>query len=201
MPEPSRRERRRLEIRQRIVGTALSLFETDGYEATTVTTIAERADIAYGTFFNHFPTKLDVLREVAESALHDLFRDVEEISKRPGKFTDHLIALFEETADQTEALGPQARELLDAMMALSFSETAVSNDQRIRSAFRRFLEEGRASGDLRKDVELDTLVEVVVGTWYSMFLSWVHFDDYPLRSRAAAAGRFLAETFDANRAR
>ena len=199
MPEPSRRERRRLEIRQRIVETALLLFETDGYQATTVTTIAERADIAYGTFFNHFPTKLDVLREVAELALHDLFRDVEELSKRPGTFKDHLITLFEQTADQTEALGPRARELLDAMMALSFSETAVSNDQRIRSAFRRFLEEGRSAGDLREDVDLDTMLEVVVGTWYSMFLSWVHFDDYPLRSRASAAGRFLAETFTANR--
>lgn len=201
MPEPSRRERRRLEVRQRIVETALSLFETDGYEATTVTTIAERADIAYGTFFNHFPTKLDVLREVAELALRDLFRDVEEISKRPGSFTDHLVALFEETADQTEALGPRARELLDAMMALSFSETAVSNDQRIRLAFRHFLEAGRQAGDFRQDIDLETLLEVVVGTWYSMFLSWVHFDGFPLRSRATAAGRFLADTFAAKNAR
>jgi AcrR family transcriptional regulator len=200
MAEPSRRERRRLEIRQRIVETALSLFETDGYEATTVTKIAERADIAYGTFFNHFPAKLDVLREVAEHALADLFRDVEEISKRAGSFTDHLVTLFELTAKQTEELGPQARELLDAMMALNFSEAAVSNDARIRQAFRRFLDEGRNVGDFRQDVDLDTLTEVVVGTWYSMFLSWVHFDDYPLRSRATSTGRFLAETFAATAA-
>ncbi len=89
MLEPSRRERRRLEIRQRIVETALSLFETVGYEATTVTTIAERADIAYGTFFNHFPTKLDVLREVAELALSDLFRDVEELLAKRGIIVTH----------------------------------------------------------------------------------------------------------------
>ena len=36
-----------------------------------------------------------------------------------------------------------------------------------------------------------------MGTWYSMFLSWVHFDDYPLRERAAAAARFLAGTLGA----
>ncbi|HIG72177.1 MAG TPA: TetR/AcrR family transcriptional regulator, partial [Myxococcales bacterium] len=63
--QPSRRERRRLEIRDRIVETAFMLFETDGYEATTVTEIAARADIAYGTLFQHFPSKLDLLREVS----------------------------------------------------------------------------------------------------------------------------------------
>ena len=50
-PQPSRRERRRLEVRERILETALALFEARGYEATTVNEIAQGADIAYGTFF------------------------------------------------------------------------------------------------------------------------------------------------------
>jgi hypothetical protein len=28
---------------------------------------------------------------------------------------------------------------------------------------------------------------VVVGSWNSIFISWVHFDDYPLRERARRA--------------
>ncbi|RLA14051.1 MAG: hypothetical protein DRQ60_07050, partial [Gammaproteobacteria bacterium] len=80
--QPSRRERRRLEIRERIVETAFLLFETQGYEATTVTEIAEQADIAYGTLFQHFPSKLDLLREVSGRALGRLFKNVEEVSKR-----------------------------------------------------------------------------------------------------------------------
>ena len=27
-----------------------------------------------------------------------------------------------------------------------------------------------------------------------MFLSWVHFDDYPLRKRASSVAHFLAQT-------
>ena len=83
---PSRRERRRLEIRDRILEVAVSLFETHGYEATTVNEIAQHADIAYGTFFNHFPTKLDLLRELSELALLGLFEGVEELRKQPGSF-------------------------------------------------------------------------------------------------------------------
>ncbi len=195
--QPSRRERRRNEIRERIVDTAFSLFESNGYEATTVTEIAERSDIAYGTLFQHFPSKLDLLREVSGRALARLFADVEEVSKRPERFADRLVALFDTTAANAESMGPQTREMISAMLALSIPETADSDDRRIRLAFRKFLEEGRAAAEIRVDEDLDTLVEIVVGVWYSVFLGWVRIDGYPLRERAAAVSAFLARTLAA----
>jgi AcrR family transcriptional regulator len=188
----TRRERRRLEVRERILETALELFETQGYESTTVTEISRRADIAYGTFFNHFPSKLHLLREISDLALRDLFENVESVRKQPGTCAERLVALFEESAERAEQKGPQMRELTGAMMALAFPETAGNDDRRIRIAFRAVLEDGHAAGELPPGVDLDTLCEVVVGTWYSMFLSWVHFDGYPLRERASRAARFLA---------
>ena len=191
---PSRRERRRVEVRDRIVESALLLFETQGYEATTVAEIVRRADIAYGTFFNHFPSKLHLLREVADHSLRDLFENLEEIRKQPGDFAEHLVLLFERSADRTLAKGPQMRELISAMMALAFPETAGNDDRRIRLAFGQLLEDGARRGEVREDVDFETLLEVVVGAWYSMFFSWVHFEDYPLRERATKAARFLAQT-------
>ena len=192
--QPTRRERRRLEIRDRILEAALLLFETQGFEATTVNEIARRSDIAYGTFFNHFPSKLHLLREISDLALQDLFENLEEVRKQPGSFAEHLVALFESSAGRAEDKGPQMRELTGAMMALAFPETAGQDNRRIRTAFRRILEDGLAAGEVREGIDLDTLTEVVVGTWYSMFLSWVHFDDYPLRERASSVARLLADT-------
>ncbi|MBW2726954.1 MAG: hypothetical protein JRE71_21455, partial [Deltaproteobacteria bacterium] len=40
----------------------------------------------------------------------------------------------------------------------------------------------------------ETLADVVSNTYGMMSLSWVHFEDYPARQRAAAAARFLAST-------
>ena len=192
--QPSRRERRRHEIRERIVETAFSRFETKGYEATTVTEIAEHADIAYGTLFQHFSSKLELLREVSGRALARLFENVEEVSKRPGTFSDRLVMLFDRTAENAQSMGPQTRELISAMLALSMPDTVDSDDRRIRLAFRKFLEEGLRAGEVRDDEDLDTLVEVVVGVWYSLFLAWVRIDGYPLRERAAAVAGFLART-------
>ena len=195
--EPSRRERRRREVRDRILEVGRALFDEHGYEAATVEEIARGADIAYGTFFNHFPSKLELLRALAHETMRELFAEVDGIRERPGSFADHLVAVFEVAAERTLEKGSAARELIGAMMAQSFPETAVDDDRLMRELFRGFLEGGLAAGEVRDDVELEVLNEVFVGAWYSMFLSWVHFEEYPLRERASATGRFLAQTFTA----
>lgn len=56
-----RRERKRLETRARLVHSALELFTEHGFDAVTVTDIAERADVDPSTFFRHFGSKDAVL--------------------------------------------------------------------------------------------------------------------------------------------
>jgi AcrR family transcriptional regulator len=47
--------------RERLVRAALDLFTEQGYDATTVNEIAERAGLTKTTFFRHFPDKREVL--------------------------------------------------------------------------------------------------------------------------------------------
>jgi AcrR family transcriptional regulator len=46
---------------ERLVRAALDLFTEQGYDATTVNEIAERAGLTKTTFFRHFPDKREVL--------------------------------------------------------------------------------------------------------------------------------------------
>jgi AcrR family transcriptional regulator len=46
---------------ERLVRAALDLFTEQGYDATTVSQIAERAGVTKMTFFRHFPDKREVL--------------------------------------------------------------------------------------------------------------------------------------------
>jgi len=66
-----RRERKKLETRKLIVTTAIRLFLAQGYERTTVAQIAAEADVARKTFFNHFPSKEDVLFADVERYYYD----------------------------------------------------------------------------------------------------------------------------------
>lgn len=47
--------------RERLVLAALDLFTEQGYDATTVTQIAERAGVTKSTLFRHFPDKREIL--------------------------------------------------------------------------------------------------------------------------------------------
>ncbi|MFG2844724.1 TetR/AcrR family transcriptional regulator [Kitasatospora sp. NPDC048296] len=56
-----RRERNKLRVRERLYTAALTLFTEQGYDETSIDEIAERADVARGTFFNYFQRKEDLL--------------------------------------------------------------------------------------------------------------------------------------------
>lgn len=51
------RERKRERTANHIAATAFALFEANGYDAITMEQVAEQADVAKGTLYNHFPVK------------------------------------------------------------------------------------------------------------------------------------------------
>jgi TetR/AcrR family transcriptional regulator of autoinduction and epiphytic fitness len=63
---PGRRERKALQTRRRILDAAERLFVQTGYTATTITAIAEAADVAAQTVYAVFGTKRAILAELLE---------------------------------------------------------------------------------------------------------------------------------------
>ncbi len=68
---PMTRATQREETRDRIVGAAVDVFSTQGFEASGTRTIAERAGITQGLLTYHFPSK-DLLWRAAAQRLFDL---------------------------------------------------------------------------------------------------------------------------------
>lgn len=55
------RERKRRETHKRVWESAIALFASNGYEATTLDAIAEASSISKRTFFHYFKSKEDIL--------------------------------------------------------------------------------------------------------------------------------------------
>jgi AcrR family transcriptional regulator len=68
-----RTEARRAEVRSRIVAAARELIAEGGYVAAQVAPVAERAGVAVGTVYRHFPSKSDLFAEVfREASQHEV---------------------------------------------------------------------------------------------------------------------------------
>src|SRR5262245_21948605 len=90
----SRRERRVRELHDRIVSVAMERFAAQGVDAVKVDEICHAADIAQKTFFNHFPTKQHLLREIAEAFLHSLLGLLETARRERGTTAQQLERFF-----------------------------------------------------------------------------------------------------------
>lgn len=191
----SRRERRKLEMRARILGAAGELFAEKGFGETRVVDICERADVAQKTFFNHFPTKLDMLREIANAGVEQLMFEIED-TRKAGIGTPERIARFFDTvaAHITEA-GPRNRELLVELVHLISGDAAERSEQvrRLQAAFRGIVEDGLAIGDVTRRHDPQALTEMILGAYYVLIFNYANVDDFPVRERGRAAARILAD--------
>ncbi|MER7497149.1 TetR family transcriptional regulator [Streptomyces pharetrae] len=60
-PQLGLRERKKIKTREAIRAATYALIEEQGYEATTIEQIADRAEVSASTVFRYFPTKEDIV--------------------------------------------------------------------------------------------------------------------------------------------
>lgn len=61
LPQPGLRERKKIKTREAIRAATYALVEEQGWDATTIEQIAERAEVSPSTVFRYFPTKEDIV--------------------------------------------------------------------------------------------------------------------------------------------
>lgn len=195
-PELTRRERRKVEVRSRIVEASRDLFRTQGYAATRVIEICERADVAEKTFFNYFPTKQDVLARLATSAVEDLLLSIEAARKRGRTTTERIEVFFDALADTMAAAGPPQKELVAAIVQVVHASGDTSADARkLHDAVGALVADGLEAGDVTTRHDPETLTEMIIGAYYVLIFNFVNLEGFAIRQQARAVARFLSDAF------
>jgi AcrR family transcriptional regulator len=88
------REKKKEKTRKRIQDVSLQLFQTSGYEKTTMEKIASEAEIGVGTLYNYFPSKVDLLFSIIEGNIELYMSELEEIINNEMTLQESLHEFF-----------------------------------------------------------------------------------------------------------
>lgn len=151
----SSRDRQKQATRARLLDAALALFTEQGFEATTVRQIAERAGVAVGSVFVHVPSEAELLLELARGLVERTALHLAKAFPVEGPFAQRLEA-FLRTGD---AYDLEDLRLVTVFHAYSWTwpeGTEASARHLLEPTGRllhRLLEDGVASGELRPDLD------------------------------------------------
>jgi AcrR family transcriptional regulator len=92
---PEQIESIRAQSRQRIIDAAFELMAKNGYEATSISDIARKANISKGLLYNYFSSKEEVLKTLVQTAFSEGDKLVQQIlSEDPADTLRNLLQWF-----------------------------------------------------------------------------------------------------------
>ena len=171
-----RTERKKEATRKKIISTAIGLFNSQGYDQTTVEQIAEEADVARGTIFNHFPVKEAIILGYVQRGLNDVApKIVKEVEKLPDTRTQ-LVALFRLANEWLENnLNEDVTKRYMSYMNQIMLDTARNKE--LQSGYgeilKRIIGTGQVQGEIRRDIQAGALANYLDWQNTLVMMGWL----------------------------
>ena len=154
---------------RRILDATMALASKGGYEAVQMRTVAERADVALGTLYRYFPSKIHLL--VAALA-REFERNQERLDRRPIPGETPYERVMYVLGRTTRSMQREPM-LIEAMTrAFMFADPSAANEvnavaRLMERLFTRAMHAGEPSAD-------DIAIARVIGdVWMSNLVRWV----------------------------
>lgn len=160
--------------RQRVLDVAVELFATQGYSATSVSQVIERAGLTKGGFYHHFASKDELLYEVYGDLITRQLASMDEILSRGLSRTETLRLLIEDLVVSTAGSAQQAVVFWRELHHLADEHTDGYRKARRRyhDAVRKLVAEGQKAGEFGTAASAETVTFTVFGVinelplWY-----------------------------------
>jgi AcrR family transcriptional regulator len=175
--EPTRRERRAAERRERILRAAAEVFAEKGFHRATTKEIADRADVAEGTIYNYFENKDALLVAI----IHQLAKldERQALIEKVGSFRNFVGQHF---VDRIQELGPIYQMFLNVLPEIlanpdlrqtyynDFMKEAIEVTERIVAA-------RIDKGDVKADIDLPLVMRLLAAMMYGLQILMVMGDE------------------------
>ncbi len=161
-----------LERRQRMLDAALQLAAKGGYEAVQMRDVADRAEVALGTLYRYFPSKVHLL---VTSMLDQLTALADRLEKNPpggDSPADRVINVLSR-ATRTLQLEPQLTDALTRSLMSADASAATEVDAVSAQVSRIIVSAIHGGADAETTAEDLAIARVIEQVWMSSILAWL----------------------------
>lgn len=173
-PRANRPEGQRSPMEERIIASAVALFAEQGFDATTVQQVVDRAEVTKGALYHYFDAKDDLLYEIYHQLIGVQTTDLEEIAARGLGASETVRAILVNVVRSTIERLPEAAVFFREAHKLDAERMAAfrADRRRYHDSFRQVIADAQASGEFATTAPPDTVVQIAMGVvnqlpvWY-----------------------------------
>lgn len=187
MPDPGLRERKKQQVRRRILDVCERLFRRHGFDETTIDTILDHVEISRQTFFNYFSGKDAVLAELGLAWLREQ-AEVPRSAARRGAAGSILAGMRRAVRQQLVAV-EKDREFMRIVFTRSglffphgphvgspSDDVRVDHTRAIYDAVAAVIRLGQDRGEIRRDMDARQAAEIYVSVMVITIRLWLTDD-------------------------
>lgn len=160
--------------RDRVLDVATELFAEQGYDATSVAQVIERAGLTKGGFYHHFASKDALLYEVYGDLITRQLEQLDAILAQHLPPAEALRAIITDLVVSTAASSRRAMVFWRELHRLDDEHTSSYRTARRRyhDSVRKLIRDGQASGAFARVASADTITFTIFGVinelplWY-----------------------------------
>jgi AcrR family transcriptional regulator len=174
---PKLRQTQKQATRNRVIEAARELFDTQGYQGTTIRDIATHAGVSVGSVFTTFASKYDILSEVMQGRLDGLYAELDRVMPHlRGSTLDRLRTMFAIHF----AFEVRHKRLFLAYISATYdwtlpaSSTPMGRNLRLQDIICECLLKGVAEGDIERTIDLQEIVDLLMAAyvWIYRLAAW-----------------------------
>lgn len=151
--------------REAIILGAAKVFEERGYGTSSISLVAEEAQVTKGALYFHFKSKDELARAVVDEQHVIVVRTGGEILEQSGSALSTMIRLCAEFGYQLATNQIVRAGIRLTLEASAFGHTVRDPYEDWTAIMRRLVEEGMKAGQIRASLDPDSLARYVVASF------------------------------------
>lgn len=161
--------------RQSIIDAAIEVFSRNGFQDSTISEIAQKANVAEGTIYQYFRNKEDLFFSIPIDKTKEFYEELElhlqginGAMNKIRKFVWYYLYHLQANPEYARAL------MLEMRVNRNFAKAKAFEAYRpLTQKILRIIEEGQEEGIIRKDVDIYIIRHLILGMLEHIVTRWL----------------------------